>query len=107
MADMRFWDKQEGGIYPNGKQVTKEEIFEEFPFTALVPHVVFEYLPNGFIGGIDDLDILKNVYGITEEDPQTALDQIIYIREHPPEPEPQADINAFIFGILEGYTNHG
>ena len=107
MTDMRFWDKQNGFTLPNGRQVSIEDVYHEFPFTRIVEHVVLEYLPNGFVGGIDDLDILKDVFEVEKTDPQEALDEIIYKRDNPPEPEPQADINAFIFGILEGYTNHG
>ncbi len=86
MVQLTVWNKQDGFNLADGSPRTAEEIMKEYPFTRQGV-TVLEYLPNGNVGAIDDLAILKQVYDLTEDlSVEEAVAQIKAIREAPPEP---------------------
>ena len=86
MINLSIWDKQTGFNYADGTPASIEDIYRDFPFTRNGT-VVLEYLANGNVGAIDDLEILKSVYEIDPELNATdALAAITEIRNRPPEP---------------------
>ena len=86
MIQLEFWNKENGFNLADGTPATVEDIYKEFPFTRNGT-VVLEYLPNGNVGAIDDLEILKSIYDINPELNDTdALAAITEARNTPPEP---------------------
>ncbi len=81
MANLKIWDRQEGFSLPNGVFYTVQQIYEKYPFTKSGT-VVLEYLPNGNVGAIDDLEILKQVFNVDMElSGNEALTAIIEAKE--------------------------
>lgn len=95
MINLTIWDKTSSLTLPNGVLNSAEEIFTKFPFTR-TGVTVLEFLPNGTVGGIDDLEILKGVHNITEATVEGALAAIVEKRNAPPEPvpAPNEELNA-------------
>ena len=86
MVEIKIWNKEEGFNLADGTPCTVEEIFQQYPFTRNGV-TVLEYLPNGNVGAIDDLAILRQVYEIDEAlGDSEAVAEIKRIRELPPEP---------------------
>ena len=95
MKHIEFWNKTSSLTLPDGSVKTAEEIMQSYPF-ARTDDVVLEYLAPGVVGAIDSLSILKQVYGVTVQDRDAALLEIIEIRNRPPEPvpDPNEELNA-------------
>lgn len=88
MTNIKLWDKQQGFTLPDGTECTRDEVYEKYPQTRKNT-VILEYLPNGFVGAIDDAEILKQVHSLPPETtPEELISHIIYTREHPPAPLP-------------------
>lgn len=86
MIKLEIWNKTTGFNLADGTPQTVEHIYEKYPFTRNST-IVLEYLPNGNVGAIDDLAILKQVYDLAPElTPEEALVEIIKIKETPPAP---------------------
>lgn len=86
MVEVKIWDKQTGFNLADGTPCTVEEVFRQYPFTRSGV-TVLEYLPNGNVGAIDDLAILKQVYDIDQAmADEQAVAEIKRLRELPPAP---------------------
>jgi len=85
MVNMAIWNKREGFNLADGTPCTVEDIYTRYPFTQ-TGTVALEYLPNGNVGGIDDLAILREIHQVdsTMTDAE-ALAAIIEIRNTAPE----------------------
>lgn len=83
---MEIWNKQSGFNLADGTSCTVEEIYSRYPFTRSGT-IVIEKLPNGNVGAIDSLDVLKQVYGVDNTLSDTdALTAIETAKNTPPAP---------------------
>ena len=81
-----IWDKRSEIKYADGTPATAEQVMRDYPFTR-EGVTVMEYLPNGNVGAIDDLAILRAIHGIDDAlAEEEALAEYIRIRNTPPAP---------------------
>lgn len=86
MINLSFWNKTEGFKLADGTPCTVQEVYERYSFTR-DGAIVLEFLANGNVGGIDAIEILREVHQIDPVlDDNAALARIIEIRNTPPVP---------------------
>lgn len=84
-----FYDTKQKITLIDGIERTAEEVFQELPNLRGARRIVATLNSAGNAVAMDDLDILKQVFGVTDEDDDTALTNIIHAIDNPPEPTPE------------------
>ena len=82
---MVFYDKSKSITLVDGITRNAEEIFKELPILRGSRKIVATLNSAGNAVAMDDLDILKSIYKVTEEDDDKALESIKYAIDNPPE----------------------
>lgn len=84
-----FYDTKQKITLIDGIERTAEEVFQELPNLRGSRRIVATLNSAGNAVAMDDIDILKQIYGVTEEDDEAALAAIIHAIENPPEAKPE------------------
>ena len=93
----KIWNKAETLITPIGEVLTKEQVFERYPMSALEGFKFVICDSPISLGVFMELEQTKQAYkgmGVPITDTMTdqeVLDAITYFEENPPIPEPTAD----------------
>jgi hypothetical protein len=99
---LKIWDKKTD-LYPQvGGKLTPEQIFSQWGWTERPDTIVVITENGGTLGSIDNLEILKNNYGITEIDNELAMRAVEAIWNAPPVTPPNpADANEAVVSRLD------
>ena len=92
MRDMRLWDKT-SNVNLMGQEHTPAQLQAAYPMQT-DGECVLEYVSPHIVGGIDNLQILAQVWNIPVTTPQETLDAILAAMEVPPEPSAEERIAA-------------
>ncbi|WP_458862314.1 hypothetical protein [Acidaminobacterium chupaoyuni] len=86
MRTFRLWDKTEELVLIDGRRRSPQEIFEEVPNVKNSAQIMLEIMPNGTVGGIDDLALMCGIYQIEEGlTPEQALEKVAAAINTPPQ----------------------
>lgn len=102
----KIWDKKESLILPNGKVYAPEEVMlpENYGWTKYCEAVLLGYAGQ-ITYEISNFDAIRESEGLTDGDPQEALDRYLQEREKPQaEPEIEPSPEERIAAALE-YQN--
>ena len=92
----KIWDKKENVILPDGNVYTPEELMEVNPFGFTKYAVTVLGMHGNITYEVQNLDILKSMYNIAEDNDEAALAAFIQAKEteilaEAAEPEPSAE----------------
>lgn len=95
MERFKLWDKVSNITIIGGKVLTPNDVYSQFSNLSRSGETLLEYMPDGLVGGIDNVDILRQVFevpaGLTVAD---AVAQIVDKKLNPPPAPPrQEDID--------------
>ncbi len=90
-VNLTIWDHATSLKLPDGKTYSKEEIEAKYPIQA-DGVTVLEWVSTNIVGGIDNLETLKNVFSIDSAlSDEAALAAIIEVKTNPLEADPTAE----------------
>ena len=100
---LRIWDKTTNLTNQLGEAIDHQEAVKRYGAAALANKTVVEINPSGILMAIDDLDVLKDVYGIPDglSDDET-LAAIVEARINPAAHTGGALTPDEVVGILTG-----